>query len=106
MNSAKVKTNRRKARRFSLSSKVTYEISAQQPSPLPARQAGASKEVGRGAAQLLNVSDGGICLATREALRTAQIIKIDFPLIMIGSTVPTLADVLWVSRGSGKADHQ
>lgn len=102
----RVKMERRQTRRFPLSRKVTYEVSAQQTSHLPAKQAGASKAVASITAQILNVSDGGICLLTREALKTDQIIKVDLPLPAAKATAPTLAEVRWISKGPGKDDHQ
>ena len=102
----RIKMERRQTQRFPLSQKVTYEVSAQQTSHPTARQTSASKTASRMNAQVLNVSDGGICLLTRGALKTDQIIKVDLPLPVAKATAPTIAEVRWVSKGPDKDGHQ
>ncbi len=89
-------TEKRQARRYSLPRRITFEVSAQQTSHAPSR-------IG---AQILNVSQEGICLLTKKALKTAQIVKIDLPLPIARTTVATIAEVQWVSKGSGNSAHQ
>jgi len=105
MAQGRVKMERRQTRRFSLSQKVTYEVSAQQTSRQTVRQAGASKTVPRVSAEVLNVSDGGICLLTKGTLKTDQIIKVDLPLPVAKATASTIAEVRWISKGPGKVGH-
>ena len=99
MAQVKVKIERRKAQRFSLSRRVTYEVSAQPSSQVSQAASGID-------AQVLNVSDGGICLLTKEVLKIAQIIKIELPLPMVRTTTPGIAEVRWVSFDPVKGDQQ
>lgn len=96
---SKIKTERRAAQRFSLHRKATYEVSTKPTSH-------AFHTAARIGVQILNVSEGGVCLSTREALKPAQIIKIDLPLPVAKATAPTIAEVRWVSKGPGKDGHQ
>lgn len=43
-----------------------------------------------------NISQGGLCLVTKKALKELQVIKIDLPLPEASLTAPTLAQVKWV----------
>jgi len=95
----KTKMERREVERFSLSKKISYEVSAKQTSD-------ASQAAVRRGAKIVNVSERGVCLSMREGLKPAQIIKIDLPLAIVKTTVPTLAEVRWVSKNFGKGGHQ
>jgi len=95
---SKTKMERREADRFSLSQKVSYEVSAKQTSD-------ASNTAVKRGAKILNVSERGVCLSMREVLKPAQIIKIDLPLAIAKTTVPTLAEVRWVSKNLGRGGH-
>ena len=98
MGLSKTKMERRESERFSLSQKVSYEVSAKQTSD-------ASNTAVRRGAKILNVSERGVCLSMKEGLKPAQIIKIDLPLAVVKTTVPTLAEVRWVSKNLGKGGH-
>jgi c-di-GMP-binding flagellar brake protein YcgR len=99
MAQGRIKTERREAERFALSRKITYEVSTD-----PTLHS--SGTAARDGALILNVSEGGVCLSTRKALKPEQIIKIDLPLAAVKTTVPTLAEVRWVSKNLGKGGHQ
>jgi len=45
-----------------------------------------------------NVSEGGICFITEQALEETQIIKIKIPILNGAASIPTLAKVQWVKK--------
>lgn len=87
---------KRQAQRFPLSEKVHYEPSVHET----------SMQTVRIEAQIQNVSAGGLCLLTKEALKTAQVIKIALPLPSVEASTPTLTEVRWVREDSGKGVYQ
>ncbi|HET6464335.1 MAG TPA: PilZ domain-containing protein [Nitrospiria bacterium] len=80
----------RQAQRFSLSINVTYEMSVHENSWQPA------EKPTRGT--VVNVSTGGLCLTTDEALKVGQVLKMALPLPNVEATAPTLAEVRWVQK--------
>ena len=86
----KEKEGRRSHRRYPLSQMVSFEVSA----PLTFQES--HHEEAAGSTQ--NVSEGGLCLITKQALEEAQIIKIKLPIPNVDATTPTLAEVRWVKR--------
>ena len=47
-----------------------------------------------------NLSEGGLCLTTNQALRESQIVRIRLPIANGCATMPTLAEVRWVKKQS------
>jgi hypothetical protein len=45
-----------------------------------------------------DLSAGGLCLITDQALEKSQIIKIRIPIPNVSATMPTLAEVRWVKK--------
>jgi c-di-GMP-binding flagellar brake protein YcgR len=88
----------RQAQRFLLSINVTYEMSVHENSWQPA------EKPTRGT--VVNVSTGGLCLKTDEALTVGQVIKMALPLPTVEATAPTLAEVRWVNKGNPGAAYQ
>jgi hypothetical protein len=50
-----------------------------------------------------NLSEGGLCLSTDQALRESQIVRIRLPIANGPATMPTLAEVRWVKKRSAGA---
>jgi c-di-GMP-binding flagellar brake protein YcgR len=88
----------RHAQRFILSLNVSYETSVHQNS----RQTIYDKAKGK----VLNVSAGGVCLLTDEALKVGQVLKMALPLPSVEATTPTLAEVRWVQKQNKKGIYQ
>ena len=88
----------RQAQRFLLSINVTYEMSVHENSWQPAEKPTRGKVV--------NVSTGGLCLMTDEALKVGQVLKMALPLPTVEATAPTLAEVRWVKKENPKGDFQ
>jgi len=88
----------RQAQRFQLSVDVTYEMSVHENS----WQAVEKQTKGH----ILNVSTGGLCLLTDEALKVGQVLKMALPLPSVEATAPTLAEVRWVKKGNPQGDYQ
>ena len=88
----------RQAQRFLLSINVTYEMSVHENSWQPV------EKPNRGT--VVNVSTGGLCLMTNEALEVGQVLKMALPLPRVEVTAPTLAEVRWVKNESSKSGYQ
>jgi len=88
----------RQAQRFLLSINVTYEMSIHENSWQPA------DKPTRGT--VVNVSTGGLCLMTDEALKVGQVLKMALPLPNVDATAPTLAEVRWVKKESSPISYQ
>jgi len=88
----------RQAQRFLLSINVTYEMSVHEGLWKPA------EKLNRG--KIVNVSTGGLCLLTDEALEIGQVLKMALPLPRVDVTAPTLAEVRWVKNESPKSGYQ
>jgi len=88
----KEEEGRRHHRRYPLSQTVTFEVSV----PLTFQES--RHEEAAGSTQ--NVSEGGLCLMTKQALEESQIVKIKLPIPNVVATTPTLAEVRWVKRDS------
>ncbi len=88
----KEEEGRRHHKRYPLSQTVTFEVSA----PLTFRES--LHEEAAGSTQ--NVSEGGLCLMTKQALEEAQIVKIKLPIPNVVATTPTLVEVRWVKKDS------
>lgn len=92
------KTERRLNQRSPLTEKVTFEISTHlTPHGFKENQTTAERD-----SYIKNVSEGGICLMTKESLATAQVIKISLPLPHLKIAAPTLAEVRWVRKDPAK----
>ena len=92
------RNERRFTNRALLPSKITFEVSTH----LSTVGAKDVKYPGRISSHIRNISEGGICLSTREPLEAAQVIKISLPLPHVKITTPTLAEVRWVRKEPGK----
>jgi hypothetical protein len=81
--------------RYPVSLSVVFEpgasLSAQKPQP---------EEV---AGNTHNLSEGGLCISTDQALKESQIIRIRLPIANGCATMPTLAEVRWVKRQQVRA---
>jgi len=44
----------------------------------------------------LDISDGGLGLTSKFALRTGEVLKLSIPLLTSGISVPVFAEVRWV----------
>ncbi len=89
----------REAQRFSLSERAAYNaLWVHQNSTNPLGGQDIRKE-----AQTHNVSDGGICLLTTEALKPLETVQLNiFFYSRVGISIPTIAEVIWMNRRSGK----
>ena len=85
---------RRQYTRLDFSENVTFETSS-----TFAMDAEEMNYTGNGKAA--DVSDRGLCLVTREAVREDQILKINLPLLGVPVQAPTLAMVKWVVPDNG-----
>ena len=89
--------NRRKHTRYPWKGMVTYRRSIQQKGLT-------FKEVsGRG--QLQDVSNGGICLITKQRLAPNQLLSLTVPLSYPDPAIPTLAYVRWTRPLRGQARY-
>jgi c-di-GMP-binding flagellar brake protein YcgR len=88
----------RQAQRFLLSINVTYEMSVHENSWQPAEKPTQGTVV--------NVSTGGLCLMTDEALKVGQVLKMALPLPSVEATAPTLAEVRWVQKENSAGTFQ
>jgi c-di-GMP-binding flagellar brake protein YcgR len=88
------KADRRQSQRVPLLGRVTYEVSVHQVVNDP--------EAAPMEGQIQNVSKGGICMLTNEALANTQVVEIGLPLPVDQITTPTIVEVRWVRRGSGQ----
>lgn len=91
------KIEQRRSRRVTLSGRATYEVSAHPTSASTPFRPQVLRE-----AQIQNVSDEGIGLLMKEALKTHEIVKLGLPLPHVEVTMPSLAEVRWVRQD---ADH-
>lgn len=98
MNSEQKIDERRQSKRSSLSEKATCEVS----SHLLLHRVRGSKSTTIINSNIKNISEGGVCLMTRERLETAQIVKISLPVPHVKMSTPTLAEVRWVRKDPGK----
>jgi len=96
------KDERRQSRRSFLSERATCEVS----SHLLLHRAPGNKSTTLINSQIKNISEGGICLITRERLENAQIVKISLPLPHVKMRTPTLAEVRWVKKESDKRSYR
>ncbi len=80
---------RRQRSRLDFSEDVTFEAST-----TFAADTSAINFTGHGRAA--DVSDSGLCLVTRDAVKEDQILKVNLPLIGVPVQAPTLAMVKWV----------
>lgn len=101
MKSDRNKIERRHSERSLLPQKASYEVSTHLISRNPADPISAITMN----SQIKNVSEGGVCLATRQELETAQIVKISLPLPSVKTTTPTLAEVMWVRKDSNRSHY-
>jgi hypothetical protein len=92
----------RQARRFPLSERVSYDFlwKSRNSSSAPKSQ-GIRKE-----AEAQNLSNGGICLLTIEALKTSEVLQLNLFVSRFGISIPTVAEVVWTSRRSGKGPYR
>jgi len=86
----KASEGRRQHARYPLAQTVIFEVSA----PLTLQES--HQEEAEGDTQ--NVSEGGLCFITEQALEESQIIKIKIPIPNVVAATPTLAEVRWVKR--------
>lgn len=98
MKTSGTRPERRQANRAHFPEKVTFEVSTHLSSHGPHEPSPS----GRLFSQIKNVSEGGICLSTKEPLTASQVIKISLPLPHVKITTPTLAEVRWVKRDPQK----
>lgn len=80
---------RRQYSRLDFSEAVTYEAGS-------SFTAGASEVDIKGQGMVSDVSDKGLCLVTRDAVKEDQILKVNLPLLGVPVQTPTLARVRWV----------
>jgi c-di-GMP-binding flagellar brake protein YcgR len=92
------KDERRRSKRSSLSEKATCEVS----SHLLLHKARGNQSTTIINSNIKNISEGGVCLMTKERLETSQIVKISLPLPHVKMSTPTLAEVRWVRKDPGK----
>jgi c-di-GMP-binding flagellar brake protein YcgR len=91
------KADRRQSQRVPLLGRVKYEVSVHQVANNPEA---ASME-----GQIQNVSKGGFCMLTNEALTNTQVVGIGLPLPIDQMTTPTIVEVRWVRRGSDQDSY-
>ncbi|HEY4485269.1 MAG TPA: PilZ domain-containing protein [Nitrospiria bacterium] len=96
--SGQKKNERRLSNRSLLPSKITFEVSTH----LSTFGAKKGNNSGKITSQVRNISEGGVGLSTKVPLEAAQVIKISLPLPNVNITTPTLAEVCWVQKDSGK----
>jgi len=87
----------RQAQRYLLSLNVNYETSVHEHSWQTIHKNTKGK--------VLNVSTGGVCISTGEALRVGQVIRMALPLPHVEVTAPTLAEVRWVKTQEEKGTY-
>lgn len=89
--------DRRQSRRIPLLHHVTYEVSIDQI----LNNHNASPMEG----QIQNVSEGGICMVTDEALKHTQVVEVGLPLPVAQVTTRTIVEVCWVRREFGRGNY-
>jgi len=55
--------------------------------------------------QIQNVSEGGLCIVTDEALAHTQLVEIGLPLPVPKMAARTFVEVCWVRRENGQASY-
>ena len=100
MESGHPRNERRQSERSFLPQEVTYEVSTH----LVSRNHSTRKTIPRIDSLIKDISEGGVCLRIKQALETAQIVKISLPLPNVKITTPALAEVRWVKKDTTK-DH-
>jgi hypothetical protein len=100
MGDQRIVNERRQHARFDFSDRLSFQIavSAEQ-SPLHSASELPVEE--RPSAVIKNVGGRGCCLTLDRPLKESQIIKMDFPLVQAVLSIPTLAEVRWVSLEPG-----
>ncbi len=98
----KVALERRSTKRSPLGEKVSFEVSTH----LAYSRHLDSDPGTRLKSHIQDVSDGGVCLLTREPLEAAQIVKLNLPFPHVDVSTPTLAEVRWVKRLPSKKGYQ
>ena len=87
---------RRRDIRLDFSGMLFFQM-AVSPDPLPAPSEETNQKKEKSSARIKNVGGKGCCLTLDRPLEKFQIIKMDFPLSPVSLSVPTLAEVRWVS---------
>ena len=96
MEDQRIVKERRQHARFDFSDKVSFQIAVSaEPSFLPGQAEVPPED--RPSAFIKNVGGRGCCLTLDRPLKESQIIKMDFPLAQAVLSIPTLAEVRWVS---------
>ncbi len=91
-------SEKRQTERCRLSQKVILETSTHLGPQTPVK----SNPGPRVESRTQDVSEGGLCLLTKEALQPSQIVKLNLPLPKVDITTPTLAEVRWVKKDKSR----
>lgn len=91
---------KRQTKRCALSQKVIFETSTHLGPQNPVKSNPGPGP--RFESRIKDVSEGGLCLLTKEPLQTSQIVKLNLPLPKVDITTPTLAEVRWVKKEASR----
>jgi hypothetical protein len=101
MDGVRIESERRRHERVDFSGRLFFQIAApvDQPTDQNVPPEGGSVQPGENAsAHINNVCGKGCCLTLDRPLNKFQIIKVDFPLPQVKSSIPVLAEIRWVRR--------
>lgn len=94
-----IENERRRHERVDFSGRLFFQVAApvDQPEDHNVPPGGGSALDGeKPSAHINNMSGKGFCLTLDRPLEKFQIIKVDFPLPQVKSSIPVLAEIRWV----------
>jgi len=90
-----IEKERRHETRIDFSERLFFQVTVP-TNPWPPLGKGNSQRKERPSAQIRNVGRRGCCLIIDRPLEKFQVIKLNFPLPKVSSSIPTLAEVRWL----------
>ena len=100
-----IEKERRQETRVDFSEKLSFQVAVPTTPWLPPGKRDFQRKE-RPSAQIKNVGRRGCCLIIDRPLEKFRIIKLDFPLPQVSSSIPTLAEVRWLEPESKQDQYK